>query len=97
MQSEWLCRTGVAAVVNELGRSVITQTQGQQTREPASTLYDHTYYTTLWSRHILMYSSCIMTKITVDPIHNVDLCTDEASTTKPLPIGPVTFFNLIQF
>lgn len=54
MLSEWLCRTGIAGVVNEPGCSVITQAQGQaqivmqQDRGPANSLYDHHIHSALY-------------------------------------------------
>ena len=53
MLSEWLCGTGIAAVVNEPGRSMINQAHDQaqiimqQDRRPANTLYDNHIHTTL--------------------------------------------------
>ena len=70
MLSEWLCGTGIAAVVNEPSRSMINQAHDQaqiimqQDREPANTLYDSHIHTTLHQpiikTHCIMYSSCLM-------------------------------------
>lgn len=55
MLNEWLCGTGVAGIVNEAGRSVITQDRGQalivmqKDRSPAITFYDHYIHTALYN------------------------------------------------